>query len=86
VDGKPATLLHANYIMRGVQLASGAHTVEFRFAPPVNLFYVSLSAIILGFGLLGFLAISNRGDEGVEGKADQPKPVAKSAPQTAVKK
>jgi hypothetical protein len=78
VDGKPTTLLHANYVMRGVQLSPGAHTVDYRFAPPVNLFYVSLSAIILGLGLLGFLAISNRGDEGVEGKADQPKPVAKS--------
>jgi hypothetical protein len=63
VDGKPATLLHANYLMRGVQLELGAHTVEFRFAPPVKLFYVSLSAIIIGIALLGFLAVSNRVEE-----------------------
>jgi hypothetical protein len=82
VDGKPVTLLHANYIMRGVQLTAGAHTVDYRFAPPVNLFYVSLSAIVVGIGLLGFLAISNRGDEG---KADDLKPVAKAASQAAAK-
>jgi hypothetical protein len=31
VDGQPATLLRCNYIMRGVHLAPGAHTVEFTF-------------------------------------------------------
>jgi hypothetical protein len=86
VDGKPTTLLHANYIMRGVQLAPGAHIVEYRFAPPVNLFYVSLSAIILGLGLLGFLGVSSRSEGRVETKPDEPKPVAKPAPQTAAKK
>jgi uncharacterized membrane protein YfhO len=60
IDGKPATLLHANYIMRGVQVPQGSHIVDYRFAPPVNLFYVSLSAIILGLAMLGFLAISSR--------------------------
>jgi hypothetical protein len=53
VDGKPATLLQANYIMRGVHLAPGEHTVEMRFAPPMNAFYVSLGAIGLGVALLG---------------------------------
>jgi hypothetical protein len=31
VDGKAASLLRCNYIMRGVQLAPGEHTVEFTF-------------------------------------------------------
>ncbi len=31
VDGQPASLLRCNYIMRGVQLAPGAHTVKFNF-------------------------------------------------------
>jgi len=31
VDGRPASLLRCNYIMRGVQLAPGDHTVEFNF-------------------------------------------------------
>jgi hypothetical protein len=86
VDGKPVTLLHANYLMRGVQITPGAHTVDYRFAPPVNLFYVSLSAIILGLGLLGFLAISSQRDEGVERKADESKSAVKPVPQTAAKK
>ncbi len=53
VDGKPATLLRANFIMRGVQLSPGDHVVELRFAPPMTAFYVSLVAIVLGLGLLG---------------------------------
>jgi hypothetical protein len=86
VDGKPVTLLRANFLMRGVQLEAGAHTVDYRFAPPVNLFFVSLSAIILGVGLLGFLAVSNRREEALETKPDEPKPVAKPAHQTIAKK
>ena len=37
VDGKPASLLRCNYIMRGVQLAPGAHTVEFTFNIAIGL-------------------------------------------------
>ncbi len=73
VDGKSATLLHANYIMRGVQVSPGSHTIDYRFSPPVKLFYVSLAAIILGLGLLGFLAVSNRRREMPE---NQPAPKA----------
>jgi hypothetical protein len=36
VDGSPATLLRCNYIMRGVQLDSGAHTVRFSFQIPIG--------------------------------------------------
>jgi hypothetical protein len=60
VDGKPETVLRCNYIMRGVKIPPGTHTVEFRFAPPINLFYVSLAGVILGVGLVGFLAIPGR--------------------------
>jgi hypothetical protein len=70
VDGKPTKLLRANYIMRGVQLESGTHVVDYRFAPPVPLFYVTSSAIILGFVLLGFLAISNRRQETTQDESD----------------
>jgi uncharacterized membrane protein YfhO len=51
VDGKPATLLRCNFIMRGVHLEPGSHTVEFRFVQPMGAFYVSLAAVILA-GLL----------------------------------
>lgn len=47
VDGKPQTLLRCNFIMRGVYLTAGAHTVEFKFQPPYRLMYVSLTALAL---------------------------------------
>ena len=52
VDGKPAPLLRCNFIMRGVYLSSGAHTVEFQFKLPNRPLYVSLTAI----GILILLA------------------------------
>jgi len=55
VDGKPETILKANYLMRGVQLAPGEHTVEFRFEPPHRSLYVSLAACVAGVMLLAFL-------------------------------
>ena len=60
VDGKPAPIFRANYIMRGVYLAPGAHTVEFQFALPNRPLYVSLVAISVGILLCGFLFFSGR--------------------------
>ena len=37
VDGKPASLLRCNYIMRGVQLDPGPHTVRFSFQIPISM-------------------------------------------------
>jgi uncharacterized membrane protein YfhO len=45
VDGKSAPLLRCNFIMRGVYLTPGAHTVEFKFSLPLGPLYVSLTAI-----------------------------------------
>jgi hypothetical protein len=56
VDGKPERLLRCNYLMRGVYLQPGSHTVEFRYAPPVNTLYVSLAAVLVAVFLLGYLA------------------------------
>jgi hypothetical protein len=50
VDGQPQPLLRCNFIMRGVYLHAGAHTIEFRHQPPFGLLYVSLTAI--GISLL----------------------------------
>ena len=60
VDGKPAPLLRANFIMRGVYLAAGEHTVEFKYSLPSKPLYVTLSAIILGVLLCGFLVALTR--------------------------
>ena len=48
VDKNPATPLHCNYIMRGVYLTPGEHTIEFRYQPPLGSFYVTLAAIVAG--------------------------------------
>jgi hypothetical protein len=60
VDGKPAPLLRANFIMRGVYLTSGEHNVEFQFSLPVKPLYVTVSAMFIGVLLCGFLVVLTR--------------------------
>ncbi|MGA2787523.1 MAG: hypothetical protein ABSF60_08345 [Verrucomicrobiota bacterium] len=60
VDGKPAELLRCNYIMRGVYLTPGQHTVEFQFTLPHKPLYVSLVAIGIGLLLCGALLVLTR--------------------------
>ena len=55
----PRPCLRCNFIMRGVYLTPGAHTVEFKFSLPLGLLYVSLSAIGVGILLCGFLIFFN---------------------------
>jgi hypothetical protein len=57
VDSHSAPLLRCNFIMRGVSLTPGSHTVEFHFRPPYQGLYVSLAAAALGLVLFGFLAL-----------------------------
>lgn len=60
VDGQPAELLRCNYIMRGVFLEPGEHTVEFQFRPPVDALYISLVAIAFGLLLTGIAVVTIR--------------------------
>lgn len=55
VDGKPAELLRCNFIMRGVFLTPGAHTVEFKFSLPHGPLYVTVIVMALGVLLCGVL-------------------------------
>jgi hypothetical protein len=55
VDGKPAELLRCNFLMRGVYLTPGQHTVEFQFRLPNGPLYVTLTAVGIGILLCGFL-------------------------------
>src|SRR5262249_15379861 len=55
VDGKQQPLLLCNFIMRGVQVPTGTHQVEFRFEPPVRALYVSLVGMVIGLVLIGCL-------------------------------
>lgn len=57
VDGHRAPLLRCNFIMRGVSLAPGAHTVKFVFTLPNKLMYMTFSALGLGLFLCIFLLI-----------------------------
>jgi hypothetical protein len=58
VDGKPEPLLRCNYIMFGAYLSPGKHKVEFRFQPPLTAFYVSLTGLIAGLALCGYLVVT----------------------------
>jgi hypothetical protein len=60
VDGKPAPLLRANFIMRGVYLTQGEHKVEFYFSLPVKPLYVTLSALGVAIILSGVLVFLTR--------------------------
>jgi len=60
VDGQRADLLRCNFLMRGVQVPAGAHTVEFYFSLPNKPLYVTLSAMGLGIALCGFLFLASR--------------------------
>ena len=60
VDEQPAELLRCNSVMRGVQLKPGQRNIVFRFQPPATWLYVSLTSILSGFGLLGFIIIDNK--------------------------
>jgi hypothetical protein len=63
VDGKAETLLRCNFIMRGVHLPAGEHTIEFRFEPPLTGLYVSLAAIAVGLVLCGILVVAPKPTE-----------------------
>lgn len=60
VDGKPAGLLRCNFLMRGVYLSAGTHTVEFDFSLPNKPLYVTLAADGIGILLCGFLFFTTR--------------------------
>jgi hypothetical protein len=59
VDQKPGAVLRCNYIMRGVFVPAGHHTVEFRYQPPLKLLFVSLTAFGLGIVLAGFVIVTH---------------------------
>jgi hypothetical protein len=62
VDGKAAPLLRCNFIMRGVHLTPGLHTVEFTFRPPIKTLYVTAAAMAIGLILLGILIATTKGE------------------------
>ncbi len=65
VDGKPAQLLRCNFLMRGVYLQPGDHTVEFHFSLPSGPLYVTFAGIIVGLVLCGLLFFWTRRQQAV---------------------
>ena len=60
VDGRSAELFRCNFLMRGVYVTPGHHTVEYDFNVPHQPMYVTLTAIVLGIGLSGFIFAATR--------------------------
>ncbi len=77
VDGKPATLLKCNYLMQGVFVQPGLHTVEFLFQPPTRSLYVSVAADALAVLLCGFLFVTRKTPEP---EPPAPSPLANGQP------
>lgn len=55
VDGKPETMLRCNYVVRGVRLPPGNHTVTFSFEPR-TMFWWTFSVVVAGM-LLGAVIV-----------------------------
>ncbi len=60
VDGQPATMLKANFLMRGLHLSPGEHEIVWRFQPPTEGLYVSVAAIFAGIILTGLTVAQSR--------------------------
>jgi hypothetical protein len=58
VDGKPSSILRCNYIMRGVFVPQGQHTIQFKFQPPIKFLYVSMGAFTIGLIMAGYVAFN----------------------------
>ncbi len=51
VDGEPRPLLRCNYLMRGVVLGPGKHTVSFRYEPDQTGLMISVASLCVGLGI-----------------------------------
>jgi hypothetical protein len=72
VDGQPAAMLKANYLMRGLHLAPGEHEIVWRFQPPTEGLYVSVAAIFAGLVLTGFTVRQSQKQPRAEPTANRP--------------
>ena len=78
VDGKPDNMFRSNFYMRGVYVAAGTHTVEFRFRVRTWPLYVTAPGIFLGLLILGtVIGLERRGIRKPH-PAAAPKPVAQN--------
>ena len=55
VDGQLGPLIRCNYLMRGVSVPAGTHTVTFQYHPNTAGVWLMAACDAAGLGLLGFL-------------------------------
>lgn len=73
VDNKPEQLLRCNYLMRGVHLDKGQHTVQFKYHAPKGPISVTLAGWAFAIVMAGFVVMTNRGrDNGVNEPVSKP--------------
>ena len=68
VNGEPATVLRANYLMRGVYLNPGEYDVEFRYEPVSKSLYLSGAAFLVALGLAGLAGWTARRNAACSGQ------------------
>jgi hypothetical protein len=56
VDGKPENFVRANFIMRGIPLGAGVHSVVMTYSTPMKGLYVSLAGFAMALAALGIVA------------------------------
>jgi len=81
INGVEAELLRCNYLMRGVRVPAGQHEITFRFKPSRTGFYLSLAALFLGFGLLGYIGFVSQGPASDEKQESTPRPRDRNQPE-----
>jgi uncharacterized membrane protein YfhO len=57
VDGNEVTIFQVNYVLRGLQIPAGKHTIEFKFEPQV----VKTGSTIALFSSIGMLLLIGAG-------------------------
>ncbi|MDB6059897.1 MAG: hypothetical protein JWO95_3741, partial [Verrucomicrobiales bacterium] len=77
VDNKESTLLQCNYLMKGVYVDKGQHTVEFKYHLPQGSLYVTLAGWGIAILVGGFVIVTNRRN-GQSPSIEDPAPKDKS--------
>ena len=86
IDGEPADHIRVNYLLRGMKIPSGQHTITFEFAPASFERGVWVSRIFSSIILLGLLGyVGYNGYQYVQNPPAEPEPKPKSSKRTAPK-